>query len=110
MLDIEAPNLDEYEPSGDVGELVSDVLTQLLKLGLYVGKQPKVRKAVNDRYRQFTNILNASRLILLYYILFYGIQKNYQMVTVINGVNPSGMATCMSLYSYITVYKCFYKK
>jgi len=42
VIDIEAPRMDAYEPSEDPERLVSDMLTQLLKLGTHLARQPKV--------------------------------------------------------------------
>ena len=42
VLDIEAPRLDEYETTESAEKLVLEMLTQLLKLGLYLSKHQKV--------------------------------------------------------------------
>ena len=42
VLDIEAPRMEEYDSSDDAEKLVSDMLTQLLKLGNFLSKQPTV--------------------------------------------------------------------
>merc|ERR1711976_67299 len=42
ILDIEAPQIEDYETSEESDALVTDMLTQLLKLGAYISKQPKV--------------------------------------------------------------------
>lgn len=42
VLDIEAPRLDAYEPTDEPARLINEMLVQLLKLGTYLSRQPKV--------------------------------------------------------------------
>lgn len=41
MLDIQATDMDTFEPGENVEKIVTDILVQLLNLGIYVRKQPK---------------------------------------------------------------------
>ena len=43
VLDIEAPLVDEYETTEPHSKLVKDLLTQLLRLGMHLSRQTKVR-------------------------------------------------------------------
>jgi hypothetical protein len=42
VLDIEAPNMELYEPTEDIEKIVIDILVQLLNLGMYIHKNQKV--------------------------------------------------------------------
>jgi hypothetical protein len=42
VLDIEAPNMELYEPTEDIEKIVIDILLQLLNLGMYIHKNQKV--------------------------------------------------------------------
>lgn len=42
VMDIEAPNLDDYETSDESRRLVLDMVIQLLKLGAHIARQPKM--------------------------------------------------------------------
>jgi len=42
VLDIEAPRMEDYDPGESAANLVIDMQTQLLKLGAYLARQPKV--------------------------------------------------------------------
>lgn len=42
LLDIQVPDMDDYDPGESGEKLVTDMLTQLLKLGMYLQRQPKV--------------------------------------------------------------------
>lgn len=46
-LDIQATDMDTYEPTESLEKVVIDILTQLLKLGTYISKQPKVGMLFN---------------------------------------------------------------
>ena len=49
ILDIEAPLIEEYDPGEAAEKLVSDILNQLLRLGQYLARQPKVRGRLEQR-------------------------------------------------------------
>jgi hypothetical protein len=42
VVDIEAPKIDDYEATEEAHRMVSDIVMQLLKLGGFISKQPKV--------------------------------------------------------------------